>query len=54
MGDTCRECKYYKPDYGFWTATGWTRDGSTGFCNIEPKPIAVDTNRPACRYFEPK
>jgi len=50
----CKECLYYKPDYGIFTATGWTGDGSIGYCYIEPKKIRVEGKRVKCRYFVPK
>jgi len=50
----CKECLYYKPDYGIFTATGWTGDGSKGYCCVEPKKIRVEGKRVKCKYFEPK
>ncbi len=47
----CKDCLYYKPDYGMFTATGWTGDGSNGYCCVEPKRIFVDGKRIKCRYF---
>ena len=48
---TCKECFYYNPDYGIFTATGWTGDGSKGYCSVEPKQVYVDGKRVKCRYF---
>ena len=50
----CKECLYYEPDYGIFTATGWTQDGSNGYCHVEPKRIFVDGKRVKCRHFQPK
>jgi hypothetical protein len=51
---TCKECRYYKPDYGIFTATGWTGDGSNGYCCVEPKRIYVESKRVGCRHFVSK
>jgi hypothetical protein len=51
---TCKECLYFEPDYGIFTATGWTRDGSNGYCHVEPKRMKVDGKRVKCKYFLPK
>ena len=50
----CKGCRFYEPDYGIFTATGWTRNGSEGLCHIEPRAIRVYGERIACRYFEGK
>lgn len=47
----CKECLYYEPDYGTWGVFGWSKDGSKGYCCVEPKRILVDGNRVKCRYF---
>jgi len=47
----CKDCLYYEPDYGMFTATGWTGDGSKGYCCLEPKRVFVDGKRIRCRYF---
>jgi hypothetical protein len=36
----CRNCIYWKKDYGVFTATGWTgMDSDDGACHYEPKTI---------------
>ncbi len=37
----CKDCQYYKPDYGIFTATGWTQNGTSGYCQGEPKEVKV-------------
>jgi hypothetical protein len=49
---TCGSCGYYQPDYGMWTATGWTKDGSDGRCLLEPKTVQVRADRTACMYWK--
>lgn len=50
----CRNCGYYKPDYGMWCANGWSKNGSSGYCNVEPKGVYVTGGRIGCRYWEAK
>ena len=48
----CKNCAYYKPDYGYHCFNGWTKHGEDGECQVEPtrsKTAAEST----CRYFEP-
>jgi len=33
----CKNCDFYKPDYGIHCCNGWSQDGSHGFCLYEPK-----------------
>lgn len=49
----CKNCAYYKPDYGTHCFNGWTGDGSNGICMYEPARVAV-THRETCGHFEPK
>ena len=51
---TCKECLYYEPDYGTWGVFGWSRDGSKGYCCVEPNRVFVDGKRVRCKYFLPK
>ena len=51
---TCRNCAYYKPDYGIFCVNGWSRDGSTGYCYWEPKRLAVEGRRPGCGHWDEK
>ncbi len=54
MHTTCEHCQYYKSDYGSWTATGWSQDGSRGKCLAEPKALFVNASRIGCRHFKTK
>lgn len=54
MDKTCKNCRFYKTDWGIWTATGWTGDGSSGFCYKEPRKVRVSSERIGCRFFESK
>ena len=49
---TCGQCRFYQPDQGMWTATGWTRDGESGDCTVEPTKVKRRADDPACRYQE--
>ena len=51
---TCKDCRYYEPYYGTFTGTGWTRDGSSGYCYVEPKKEVVEGKDIACRHFVSK
>lgn len=48
---TCRSCQYFEPDWGVFTATGWTGDGGRGECLLEPKPTPARADKPACRHW---
>lgn len=50
----CKNCIYYEPDYGIFCVNGWSKDGSKGYCNLEPKKIFVAGTRIGCRYYERK
>ena len=48
----CKECKYYKPDYGIHCFNGWTDpEGSRGKCMVDPKPIYREAKDIECKYF---
>ena len=49
----CGNCEYYEPDYGIFTANGWTQDGSKGKCLLTPykTPTIIKSK---CSAFEPK
>lgn len=49
----CKNCTYYQPDYGPFCANGWSRDGSSGYCQVEPRKNEVESNQ-KCMFFEPK
>lgn len=51
---SCDNCRYFTRDWGIFTATGWTGDGSKGYCGAEPKQIRTEAKRPACRKWESK
>ncbi len=48
----CKNCVYYKPDYGTYCFNGWTGDGSNGFCQLEPIRAPVRAEE-TCKFFEP-
>lgn len=48
----CKNCTYYKADYGIHCFNGWTGDGSNGFCLYEnPRLNTMADNK--CARFEP-
>lgn len=47
----CANCVYWKPDYGFHCFNGWSGDGSTGFCRLEPQHTKTDKDN-TCQHFE--
>ena len=49
----CKNCTFYKPDYGYWCFNGWSGDGSKGHCLVEPSAVRVGADH-GCRHFEPK
>ena len=49
----CKNCTFYKPDYGTWCFNGWSGDGSRGHCLVEPSITRVGAEQ-GCRHFEPK
>jgi hypothetical protein len=49
----CCNCKYFKPDYGMWTATGWTGDGTSGECQLYPVTVKKRSDD-HCSQFEPR
>lgn len=49
----CANCVFFKPDYGVWCFNGWSGDGSTGHCLVEPSATRVGKDS-GCRHFEPK
>lgn len=48
----CKNCTYFKVDYGTWCFNGWSGDGSTGWCRFEPQHVKVDSNN-KCGFFSP-
>ena len=54
MQKTCKECIYYKPDYGVHCFNGWSDpEGLTGKCMVEPKPVFREAHQ-VCRHFKEK
>jgi hypothetical protein len=49
----CKNCHFFKPDYGTYCFNGWSGDGSKGNCSLEPRLVQV-TQGQGCRQFEPK
>ena len=53
-GLTCRDCMYWKQDFGIWTMTGWTGMGrDAGHCYLEPKRISKPGSD-FCRHWTDK
>jgi len=50
----CKHCDFYKPDYGIFCFNGWSGDGSSGHCMLEPKPLPKKATEQVCRYWAPK
>lgn len=50
---TCENCVFFKPDFGMWCFNGWSGDGSTGHCLVEPGVKRVGKEH-GCHMFEPK
>jgi len=48
----CKNCTYYKPDYGIHCMNGWSGDGSRGWCQYEPTRIGKGEDC-KCSCFEP-
>ena len=49
----CENCFFYKPDFGVHCFNGWSGDGSSGFCKLEPKHEKT-TKDNVCQHFEPQ
>ena len=48
----CENCFFWKEDRGVHCFTGWSGNGSRGYCKVEPKHRKTSEDN-ACRYFEP-
>ena len=51
----CKNCTYYKPDYGVHCFNGLSRDGTDGHCLNKPtnaRPRVLESDM--CSLFEPK
>jgi hypothetical protein len=49
---TCKNCAYWKADWGTHCFNGWSGDGSTGYCKYEPQQIKTAKDS-TCHHFEP-
>ena len=47
-------CHYYEKDWGIHCFNGWSGDGTSGHCHLEPKKVWMKGEETACMYFEPK
>ena len=52
LARVCKNCHFYKPDYGIHCINGWSGDGSSGFCKYEPRTTPVSADQ-GCGHFEP-
>lgn len=51
----CKNCAFYKPDYGYHCFNGWTKDGSDGECEYDPTSARrYVTNTSKCSKFAEK
>lgn len=48
----CKNCVYWKADYGIHCFNGWSQDGSVGFCRFEPSHVKTSEDN-LCGHFEP-
>ena len=48
----CKNCAYFKVDWGIHCFNGWTGDGKSGNCLAEPTRVKVGADE-TCRHFEP-
>jgi len=50
----CKNCDFYKPDYGLHCFNGWSQDGSSGHCMSMPTRVQRNASDRACLQWEPK
>lgn len=50
----CKNCTFYKPDYGIHCFNGWTQDGSKGYCLYQASRRIETKADEKCADFEPK
>ncbi len=50
----CKNCTFYKPDYGIYCFNGWSGDGSRGHCLYSPHPRTTTREDDKCAGFEPR
>lgn len=48
----CKNCVFWKADYGTHCFNGWSGDGSTGWCRWEPQHVKTAKDD-LCGHFEP-
>lgn len=47
----CKNCAYWKADWGIHCFNGWSGDGTKGHCHAEPQRVGVLHDQ-TCRHFE--
>lgn len=47
-------CAYYEKDWGHHCFNGWSGDGKSGFCNLEPEKTKQIGAEIACMHFVPR
>jgi len=50
----CKNCIYFRHDYGVFCSNGWSGNGSTGKCIAIPDSVVNKKEDDTCVYFEPK
>ena len=50
----CKNCTFYKPDYGIRCFNGWSDDGSHGTCLYRSTPRTPTTTEDKSAGFEPR
>jgi len=50
----CKNCSFYKPDYGVFCFNGWSGDGSSGHCLWLAHPRVATRRDDKCSNFEPR
>lgn len=48
----CKNCTYWKQDWGTWCANGWSGDGTKGYCQWDIETVMISQDR-TCGHFEP-
>jgi hypothetical protein len=49
----CKNCAYWKVDWGMHCFNGWSGDGSEGYCRFEPTHVKTRMDN-LCGFFSPK
>lgn len=49
----CKNCAFWKADYGMHCFNGWTGDGTEGHCHLEPRREHT-LHRNTCQHFQPE